>query len=66
MRTALVFDNVLWNGKDVGDNSQFWKEADILEIHHNDGGKVASVRFHHDGRTSHGHFTSAMNHHRGL
>lgn len=52
MRQALVFDNKLWNGKDVGDNSQFWKLADIIE----DNGYTVTVRFHHDGRISKGHF----------
>jgi hypothetical protein len=56
MKTGLVFDDKLWNYKDVGDNSQFWKVADILE----DDGETATVRFHHDGRISRGHFLSAM------
>lgn len=51
LRKMLVFDNKLWNGKDVGDNSQFWKEAFILREY----GKYADVLFLHDGRVSMGH-----------
>jgi hypothetical protein len=59
--TMLVFDPVLWGGKDVGDNEQFWKPATILWRSLNeDGDVVARVRFHHDGRISHGHFVTAM------
>jgi hypothetical protein len=53
----LVFDNKLWNGKDVGDNSQFWKQAEILFISSNG---TAKVKFDHDGRISEGHFVNAM------
>jgi len=57
----LVFDAQLWGGKDVGDNSQFWKTATIMEVHeHWSHREVATVMFHYDGRTSEGHFTSAM------
>lgn len=76
VQTALVFDSKLWNYKDVGDNSRFWKEADILETYLEDDWQdrpkhverklLANVRFHHDGRISNGHFTHAMNHHQGL
>lgn len=60
---ALVFDNVEWGGKDVGDNSQFWRPATILRTYrsrdrHADW--LADVRFHHDGRVSRGHFTNCM------
>lgn len=62
----LVFDPKLWGGKDKGDNSQFWKEAEILRTYHrppsaySSGGELADVRFLHDGRTSRGHFTNCM------
>lgn len=57
-----VFDPRLWAGKDVGNNSQFFKPADILSRYksHIDGKELADVRFHHDGRTSRGHFTQYM------
>jgi len=54
----LVFDAKLWAGKDVGDNSQFYKEATILNM--SDDGKLADVRFHHSNRVSRGHFTYGM------
>lgn len=56
----LVFDDKLWNGKDVGDNSQFWKRARILSYHGHGADRVATVRFEHDGRLSGGHFINAM------
>lgn len=56
-----VFDSKLWNGRDVGDNSQFWKPAEILKTYKTDNGEdVADVRFQHDGRTSKGHFIDGM------
>lgn len=66
MKTAIVFDPKLWNGRDVGDNSQFYKTADLLDIYIIDGDEVADVRFHHDGRVSRGHFVYALNHNQGL
>lgn len=62
----LVFDAKLWGGRDVGDNSQFWKRATIMSVHwrtddqFGSEGWVATVQFHYDGRTSRGHFISAM------
>lgn len=58
----LVFDPNLWAGRDVGDNSQFWKEADIIERTTHDGEPTATVRFRHDGRVSRGHFVAGMRH----
>lgn len=55
-----VFDPKLWNYKDVGDNSQFWKEATILSVEGTGIRKVATVRFHHDDRVSTGHFVAGM------
>lgn len=61
MSTAIVFDPKLWGGRDVGDNSQFWKEAEILHIYRTRyGEEVADVRFLHDGRISRGHFMYAI------
>ena len=62
---VLVFDNKLWReaGGDVGDNSQFWKEATILYVGFTDDvwrDEIATVRFDHDGRISRGHFTNGM------
>lgn len=56
----LVFDPVLWGGRDVGDNSQFRKVAEILDISGSGRDEVATVRFLHDGRMSRGHFTDCM------
>lgn len=57
---ALVFDPKLWGHKDVGDNSQFWKPATILLVEGAGPRQTATVRFHHDGRVSRGHFTKCM------
>lgn len=51
-----VFDSKLWNYKDVGDNSQFWKNAEVVEIN----GDTVTVKFMHDGRISRGHFISMV------
>lgn len=58
--TVLVFDPKLWGGKDKGNNSQFWKRAEILSLRWYKGNKVATVRFEHDGRESRDHFVRAM------
>jgi len=55
----LVFDPILWEGRDKGNNSQFWKRATILEIEDYPE-LTATVLFHHDGRISKGHFMYAM------
>lgn len=57
---CLVFDTKLWNRKDVGDNSQFFKEATILEIDSPGRDQTAVVKFDHDERISRGHFTSMI------
>jgi len=59
---VLVFDGLLWKGKDVGDNEQFWKPATILKVYRY--GKswwsrdwVADVKFdHRPDRVSTAHF----------
>jgi hypothetical protein len=58
----LVFDNKLWGGRDhPSGNGRFMRAADILSISETEyGEEVATVRFHHDGRVSRGHFTAAM------
>jgi hypothetical protein len=58
----LVFDAVLWGGKDTGDNRQFMKEAEILDryLQREGYGELATVRFLHDGRVSRGHFVDCM------
>lgn len=57
---VLVFDADAWNGKDVGDNSQFFKPATILRRYLTRyGEEVADVRFD-SGRVSNGHFTNVM------
>jgi hypothetical protein len=57
----LVFDAKLWNGKDSGNNSQFWRQAEILCLdHYDEREQTATVRFLHNNRISRGHFISAM------
>lgn len=56
-----VFDSLLWAGKDVGNNSQFWKEARIIGFGRtSEGEEVVTVQFLYDGRISHGHFVSGV------
>jgi hypothetical protein len=54
---CLVFDDQDWMQKgDVGDNSQYWKEATILNVRKaNCGRAVVDVQFDY-GRKSNGHF----------
>ncbi len=59
--TKLVFDPTLWDGRDQGDNSQFWKPATVLCEYVDEYGRLlADVRFHHDGRVSTAHFVEGM------
>lgn len=58
--TVIVFDPTLWKGKDIGDNSQFWKSASIIRTYYKDGDKLVDVRFHYNNRISKGHFMSAI------
>ena len=54
----LVFDCHEWSKTgDVGDNSQFWKPAQILQ-RDDYGENTVTVQFE-DGRISRGHFYSA-------
>jgi hypothetical protein len=57
--TRLVFDAKAWGGCDVGDNSQFWKKATVIDIHTKGEEKYADVRFS-DTKVSLGHLVSAM------
>lgn len=63
MRKMLVFNSKKWNkaGGDVGDNSQFWEEAEILYAYSafGEGELVAAVRWP-DGTESRGHIISCM------
>lgn len=53
----MVFDPVLWGGKDVGDNSQFWKKARAIKMYRDEHDDLfVDVIFEHDGRLSRGHF----------
>lgn len=58
----LVFNAAKWGPTgDVGDNSQFWEEAEILRQYDDDDYHelLADVQFP-DGTISSGHFISAM------
>lgn len=60
-KLKMVFDNVAWNGKDVGDNSQFWKHAVIVRRYFDSKGEeLADVVFLESGRTSRGHIVAFM------
>lgn len=65
---AMVFDGKAWEkaGGDKGDNSQFWKRAQILKIYWHDGivgssDWLVDVKFE-DGQISNGHFLHGIKH----
>jgi hypothetical protein len=58
---VVVFDYVLYlkaGGRDIGDNSQFWKEATVVAVYWYHGQDlVADVRFdHRPDKISKAHF----------
>lgn len=55
-----VFDSKLWSYKDVGDNSRFWMEAEVLKTYCYKDRLIADVQFIHDGRESKGHLVREM------
>lgn len=59
---VIVFDSKHWNGRDVGDNSQFYHRAQVLAASR-DRERVATIRWlegPHAGQVSRGHFIWAM------
>lgn len=65
---AMVFDGKAWEkaGGDKGDNSEFWKRAQILKIYWHDGivgssDWLVDVKFE-DGQISNGHFLHGIKH----
>ena len=54
----VVFDSIPWTRTgDVGDNSQFWKAAQVVECYWIDGDQLVDVRFiDNRKRISRGHF----------
>lgn len=58
---VLVFDPVLWAEKDKATtNAQCYKPATIVGLYRDGKNWVADVFFHHDCRTSRGHFVSGI------
>lgn len=62
---VLVFDGLLWKGRDIGDNSQFWKPATILDVYRYGscwtGEWVADVKFdHRPDKVSQAHFCKTL------
>lgn len=59
-RVVVVFDSYLWTkaGGDIGNNSWFWRLANVIAVHGDDG--TVDVQFIGDNRVSHGHFISAI------
>lgn len=55
-----MFDSRLWAGKDVGDNSQFYKPATIRALYKEQKDWFADVLFHYDGFISRGHFVTGI------
>jgi hypothetical protein len=56
----VVFDAQAWKGKDVGDNTQFWKAARVVECYWKDGDQLVDVRFIDNMKAiSRGHFLHA-------
>lgn len=66
---VIAFDNDAWDkaGKDIGDNSCFYKEAKILKIYfhisklYGSSDWCVNIQFT-DGRISNGHFLSGLRH----
>lgn len=59
MKRRVVFNSRKWNGRDVGDNSQFFEEAEILREYYLNQELVADVKWD-DGTVTTGHFVSGM------
>lgn len=64
-RTMIVFDPREWEqaGYDQPEgNGRFYHRATILSVSRTDGYRelIATIRFHHDGRISKGHFIDGM------
>lgn len=61
MVKRIVFNSKRWRaaGGDIGDNSCFFEEAEILEEYYTNSGRVADVCWP-DGSVTHGHFVSGM------
>lgn len=59
-KKMFVFDADEWGGKDVGDNSQFYHPATILEVRWDRGMLVATIRWQHNNKLSKGHFVDSM------
>lgn len=56
MKTAIVFDSNSWSKTgDIGDNSSFWKKAEVIRYR----GDLVDVKFE-DGKISNGHFKSGI------
>lgn len=51
---------------DIGDNSQFWQEAEIIDLRHHTSfygytDYVADLKWKHNGEISKGHFVRGLN-----
>jgi hypothetical protein len=64
--TVKAFDGNSWKKTgDVGDNSQFYQEAKVIDvrIHKSMFGYsdlVADIKWKHNGEISHGHFVNGL------
>ena len=58
---VLAFDSREWSEHgDVGDNSKFWKRAEIVTLYHLRGDYLAEIYFLQEHRMSRGHFVSGL------
>lgn len=60
-QTYNVFDGAAWYRLgDIGDNSCFWKAAEVISVYELDNERMVDVRFIASGRVSRGHFTTSL------
>ncbi len=67
--SVIAFDNKDWAQiGDIGDNSQFYKEAKIINVRwhepvvYGSSGLVADIQWKHNGESSSGHFIIGLKH----
>ena len=59
---VMCFDSLEWSrvGHDVGDNSKFYYEAEVLRIYKRSDLMMCDIRWAHSGKESKGHFVSGL------
>jgi len=58
---VIAFDDILWNGRDIGDNSCFYKPATVVSTYlDHDKLLRVDIKFDHRDYISRGHFVSSL------